>query len=136
MNYVATTPEIKSEYLERVHTVVCGGALAGRVLIEKLLDRMSPSEPYYQEGYGMTETSPVISMVRKSSGSEKLGSCGTPVPMTTALVVDTETSESLGPNKTGELYCRGPQVMLTSVLTFLSSDLVCVWFQGLREMCT
>ncbi|CAG7821495.1 unnamed protein product [Allacma fusca] len=110
LGFVATNPEIKNKYLERAHTIICGGAPAGRVLIEKTLERFSFSNPLFQEGFGMTETSPVVCMLKTTSGISKLGSCGTPIPMTQVAVVDIGTGESLGPNKTGELYIRGPQV--------------------------
>ena len=58
----------------------------------------------------MTETSPVVCMLKVNSGPSKLGSCGTPIPMTEVAIVDTSTAESLGPNQPGELYIRGPQV--------------------------
>ena len=58
----------------------------------------------------MTETSPVVCMLKVNAGTSKLGSCGTPIPMTEVAIVDASTGESLGPNQPGELYVRGPQV--------------------------
>ena len=71
------------------------------------------------EAYGLTETSPVthfnVSSFSKITGFmpfEKVGSIGVPVVDTDARVVDNATGKDLGPGEVGELYVRGPQVML------------------------
>jgi long-chain acyl-CoA synthetase len=60
------------------------------------------------EGYGMTESSPVISM--NPSGFEKLGSAGIPIPGTEIKVID-ENSVEQEVGGVGELCVRGAQVM-------------------------
>merc|ERR1719361_1676024 len=57
----------------------------------------------------MTELSPVVLMTKVSMF--KAGSCGVLLPNTEAKVVSLTTGETLGPNETGELCFRGPQVM-------------------------
>ncbi len=71
------------------------------------------------EAYGLTETSPVthfnVSSFSKITGFmpfEKVGSIGVPVVDTDARVVDETTGEDLLPGEVGELYVRGPQVMM------------------------
>ncbi len=60
------------------------------------------------EGYGMTESSPVISM--NPSGFEKIGTAGIPIPGTEIKVVDENgTEQQVG--GVGELCVRGAQVM-------------------------
>ncbi len=64
------------------------------------------------EGYGLTETSPVVSInVGDPAGNgRKLGSIGVPVPSTELKVVgDDGTAQPVG--EAGELCVRGPQVM-------------------------
>lgn len=39
------------------------------------------------------------------------GSCGVVLPNTTIKIVDVATGQSVGPNQTGELCVKGPQVM-------------------------
>ena len=41
----------------------------------------------------------------------KLGSSGQPIPNTECKVVDAATGEESGPNRSGEIWIRGPQVM-------------------------
>lgn len=60
------------------------------------------------EGYGLTETSPVVCC--NKIGSIQYGTVGTAVPETEVKVVD-ETGLSLPAGEAGELCVRGPQVM-------------------------
>jgi long-chain acyl-CoA synthetase len=60
------------------------------------------------EGYGMTESSPVISM--NPSGFEKIGTAGIPIPGTDIKVID-ENGVEQEVGGVGELCVRGPQVM-------------------------
>lgn len=60
------------------------------------------------EGYGLTETSPVLTI--NPPGAVKLGTVGTLVPDTECKVIDDEGKE-LPPGEPGELCARGPQVM-------------------------
>lgn len=61
------------------------------------------------EGYGMTESSPLIS-VNPLDGSGKPGSIGMPVSSTEIRIM-TEDGREAGFNEAGEIQCRGPQVM-------------------------
>ncbi len=61
------------------------------------------------EGYGATETSPVISV--NLPGAHKPGSVGRPLPGVQVKVTDIETGEELGPNQEGKLLVKGAVVM-------------------------
>lgn len=65
----------------------------------------------FVQGYGLTETAPVVLM--GSLGARNYSSVGSPCPQTQAKIVDLSdpTFTALGPNKTGELLVRGPQIM-------------------------
>jgi long-chain acyl-CoA synthetase len=60
------------------------------------------------EGYGMTETSPVVSV--NPFEHIQVGTIGIPVPSTECKVIDDEGND-LPQGATGELCVRGPQVM-------------------------
>lgn len=64
------------------------------------------------EGYGLTETSPVVSINVGSANDSgrKLGSIGVSAPSTELKVIDSE-GNSLPCGEPGELCVRGPQVM-------------------------
>jgi long-chain acyl-CoA synthetase len=70
------------------------------------------------EGYGMTETSPVLAV--RTEEDLVVGTVGPPVYDTDIRIVDLESSETLFPNdqlphngraRRGEIWVRGPQVM-------------------------
>ncbi|KAK9933010.1 hypothetical protein M0R45_020224 [Rubus argutus] len=62
-----------------------------------------------QNGYGLTETSPVIAARRPNCNV--LGSVGHPIRHTEFRVVDSETGEVLPPGSSGIVKVRGPPVM-------------------------
>jgi acyl-CoA synthetase (AMP-forming)/AMP-acid ligase II len=63
------------------------------------------------QGYGLTETSPVLTAHPPEEARIRHGSTGQLVPNTEAKVVNVATGEALGRNQDGELCFRGPQVM-------------------------
>lgn len=60
------------------------------------------------EGYGMTESSPVVTSNPK--GGTKLGTTGIPVPSTDVRIID-ESGKVLAQGEVGEIQVKGPQVM-------------------------
>ena len=60
-------------------------------------------------GYGLTETSPVVSCRRPWRNIR--GSSGLPMPDTAFRIVDPETGQPLGLRQRGRVLVRGPQVM-------------------------
>ncbi|KAK9464931.1 hypothetical protein V1512DRAFT_83226 [Lipomyces arxii] len=64
------------------------------------------------QGYGMTETSPVVTMTFHYRPDSKIGSVGQLVPNCEARLIDLETGKDAPPQGTGELLVRGPNVMM------------------------
>lgn len=62
------------------------------------------------EGYGLTECSPVVT-VNPPDLEKYKGSIGIPLPSTEIRLVDDDGNE-VAPGESGEMYVRGPQVML------------------------
>ncbi|UCD85802.1 MAG: AMP-binding protein [Deltaproteobacteria bacterium] len=63
------------------------------------------------EVYGMTETSPLMTM-NPYKGLKKIGSVGVPIQNTRIKLVDLDTGTKEVPiGEEGEIICRGPQVM-------------------------
>ncbi|XVE81234.1 hypothetical protein DITRI_Ditri15bG0046800 [Diplodiscus trichospermus] len=62
-----------------------------------------------QNGYGLTESSPVVAVRRPYCNV--LGSVGHPIQHTEFKIVDSETDEILPPGSKGIVKVRGPQVM-------------------------
>ncbi|MGL4487644.1 MAG: long-chain-fatty-acid--CoA ligase FadD [Yersinia sp. (in: enterobacteria)] len=63
------------------------------------------------EGYGLTECSPLVTG-NPYDLQHYSGSIGLPVPSTDVRLVDDEGNEVIAPGEPGELWVRGPQVML------------------------
>jgi long-chain acyl-CoA synthetase len=61
------------------------------------------------EGYGLTETSPTVSVMRMED-ARRPGSCGRPVPNVTVAILD-DKDETLPAGETGEVCVKGPNVM-------------------------
>jgi len=109
VSFLGHNKDWKKEAFHRLHTICCGAAPLGAAAATKLMDRLNIDGCILQEGFGMTESSPVSHMGPISN--YKIGSCGELVSRTLAKIVDINTGEALGPNQEGELCVFGPQVM-------------------------
>lgn len=64
------------------------------------------------EGYGLSETSPVVAANPSDTSLRRFGSVGFPMPNTDFKIVDIETGQNVLPQgEDGELAVSGPQVM-------------------------
>ena len=61
-------------------------------------------------GYGLTETSPIITMLDEAHASEKMGSIGRPASGAEVKLVDDSGAE-VPEGEVGEIATRGPHVM-------------------------
>ena len=87
-----------------------GAAPIGSPDAEKFM-KIAPNTKFFQ-GYGLTEASPLLLLA--SLGTSNYASAGRLVPDTEAKVVPVDSKDGLGvgPNESGELWFRGPQIML------------------------
>jgi acyl-CoA synthetase (AMP-forming)/AMP-acid ligase II len=63
------------------------------------------------QGWGLTETSPVVTTTLNAPAGPRPGSVGVLLPNTELRVVDPATGADVSRGETGELLVRGPQVM-------------------------
>jgi len=64
------------------------------------------------EGYGLSETSPVVHINPFGKGKRKIGSIGLPVPDTITRIIDLTDGKTEVPiGEIGELVIKGPQIM-------------------------
>ena len=64
------------------------------------------------EGYGLSETSPMVTINPTNTEQRMIGSTGLPLPGTDIKIVDVDTGlTELEPGKDGEIAVSGPQVM-------------------------
>ncbi len=106
-----------SRGLGRMNTMFMSGAAALAVDVAQRFKQQTGMP--ITEAYGLSETSGGthinISAFSKLTGfmlAEKLGSIGVPTPDTEVKIMDLDTGEEAAPGKEGELWVRGPQVML------------------------
>src|SRR6266850_853935 len=87
-------------------------AMMGTSIPLPLLRAFQSAQPHIKviQGYGLTETSPLITLVEPNQAEAKMGSIGRAVPDVEAKIVD-EVGNELGIDEPGEIITRGPHVM-------------------------
>ena len=109
VSFVASNPTVKRDGLKNIHTVVCGGAPSGPVLINRFLEK-ADKYIFFQEGYGMTETTGLSHVLLQEHKNTKINSVGHPVASTSSKIIDLEDGRALGANQRGEICIKGWQV--------------------------
>ncbi|WP_043316815.1 AMP-binding protein [Microbulbifer sp. HZ11] len=104
-NGLMRNPDFANLDFSKLHTTASGGMALTRDTAKRW-EEMTGC--VVTEGYGMTETSPVVSF--NPSEAVQLGTVGKAVPSTEVKVID-ENGNDLPNNTPGELCVRGPQVM-------------------------
>ncbi len=105
---LARHPAVDSRDLSALRHIFCGAAPLGADLAEDVAQRIGCG---VSQIYGMSETA-ATHLVPPFSVAKKHGSIGPPVPGTECRLVDSDTGEDALPGERGELWVRGPQVML------------------------
>ncbi len=87
-------------------------AMMGTSIPLPLLRAFHAAQPHIKviQGYGLTETSPMITLVEPDKAEAKMGSIGRAVPGVEVKIVD-ENGEDRGVDEPGEIITRGPHVM-------------------------
>ena len=101
-------PEIEKYDLSNLKVIFSGAAPLGRELTEQCRERLRCQ---VRQGYGMTETSPAITIPPAEDERNKPGSVGVCISNTQCKIVDTLTGAELGAGQEGEICMRGPQMM-------------------------
>ena len=106
---LAKTPSSRARDLASVRKLFSGAAPLGADVIRQCTARVGC---FLQQGYGLTESSPATHTTPDDPANMKPGSIGAPVANTECRVVDPATREDVDPGQDGEIWIRGPQVML------------------------
>lgn len=87
-------------------------AMMGTSIPLPLLRAFQAAQPHIKviQGYGLTETSPMITLVEPDKAEAKMGSIGRAVPRVEVKIID-EGGKELGVDEPGEIITRGPHVM-------------------------
>jgi len=87
-------------------------AMMGTSIPMPLLRAFQAAQPHIKviQGYGLTETSPMITLVEPDKAEAKMGSIGRAVPGVEVRIVDANDQE-VPEGEAGEIITRGPHVM-------------------------
>lgn len=91
---------------KNIYAIISGGEPLPKALYDTFLSRFGI--PIY-EGYGLTETSPVVSL--NTPQNHRPGSVGKLLPTVTAKIVD-DNGLALPPGQIGEIWLKGPMIMM------------------------
>jgi acyl-CoA synthetase (AMP-forming)/AMP-acid ligase II len=105
----AKHPAVAGRDFSRVRMLFSGAAPLGADVTEQATRRLDCA---LQQGYGMTEASPATHITPVDVARSKPGSIGPPVANTEARIVDAATGRDVEPGADGEIWVRGPQIML------------------------
>jgi fatty-acyl-CoA synthase len=105
--FMSQAPGFDQADLTSVRTLVCGGAPVPEPLIKLFNGRGIP----INQGYGLTETSPMVSFLTPEWSLAKLGSAGKASLFGEIRIVDEEGQPIAAPRTNGEVCYRGPNLM-------------------------
>ena len=105
---VLESPSFKTRDTSSLTTVSYGGAPAAPELVRRIVDEFG--EHSASQGYGMTETSSMTTVITGEDYEKNPDSIGPPVPVCEVKVVDQE-GRTLSPGETGELCIYGPNLV-------------------------
>jgi acyl-CoA synthetase (AMP-forming)/AMP-acid ligase II len=106
---LAKQPIVDKYDLSTIKLIMSGAAPLDKNLSSACTERLGC---VIKQGYGMTESSPVTHMCSEVPEKIKPGSVGQCIANTECKIVDLETAAELEQGSEGELWVRGPQVML------------------------
>ena len=112
---VIDAPSFATRDTSSIRSVAYGGAPAPPDLVRRIKEHFPVSAP--SNGYGLTETSSVTTMNSGDDYVHRPDSVGPPVPVCDVRVVpdgfdgDDPTDVPSGPDVTGELWIKGPNVV-------------------------
>lgn len=111
---LAKHPAVAEHDLSSVHTILSGAAPLDGTLADAVAERLGCR---VVQGYGMTEMSPVSHAVPADRDDLPRGSIGVLVPNMVCRVIDPVDGHDIvvpttGRSEQGELWCRGPNVMV------------------------
>ena len=106
---LAKHPIVDEYDLSCVDTVLSGAAPLDAELGQAVAKRLGCQ---VRQGYGMTELSPVSHAIPRDRPDMDLNSVGVAIPNTECKLVDPETGTEVGPGGRGELWVKGPNVMV------------------------
>ena len=104
--FMAHHPTFAETDLSSVRVLVVGGAPCPLPVLKIYEAR----DVLMQQGYGLTETAPMVTILAPEFALQKVGSSGKPALFTEVKLADAEGTAILEPRRQGEVLVRGPNV--------------------------
>ena len=104
---VSQQPAFAGADLSHMRMIVCGGAPVPEPLLNLYAKRGLP----INQGYGLTETAPMVTFLTSEFGAAKVGSAGKAGFFVEVALADGDGKFLHEPNARGEVLTRGPNVM-------------------------
>jgi fatty-acyl-CoA synthase len=104
--FMAQHPSFEQTDLSSVRVLVVGGAPCPLPVLKAYLARGVPM----QQGYGLTETAPMVCFLSPEFALAKAGSSGKPPLFAEVTLVDADGRLVITPGAKGEVLVRGPNV--------------------------
>lgn len=106
---LAKHPLVDKYDLSKLKSINSGAAPLSEELAFACAERLNC---IVKQAYGLTETSPATHVMPTKEGHRKQGSVGPAVRNTEVRIVDVDSGKDLGVDQRGEVWIRGPQVMV------------------------
>jgi fatty-acyl-CoA synthase len=104
--FMAQHPIFEATDLSTVRVLVVGGAPCPVPVLKAFLARGISM----QQGYGLTETAPMVSFLAPEFALDKVGSSGRPALFVEVKLIDGNGEEVRAPGAQGEVLVRGPNI--------------------------
>mgnify|MGYP002778300071 FL=1 len=105
---LAKSPLVDQYDVSSLETLTAGAAPLGEEIARALEQRLGIE---VRQGYGMTETSTIITLTPRNWKRETLDVVGVPAPNMRVRLVDPATGEDVKEGERGEVWCAGPNIM-------------------------
>jgi len=106
LQMMTTDPRFERADLSKI-LIMCAGAPVPESLLELYLDRGAK----VTQGYGLTESTAVVSLLESGFARAKLGSAGMPYPLTAVEIRDPDGRVITEPGVDGEIWIKGRNVV-------------------------
>lgn len=112
LNMVLSEPETRAHDLSSLRHIVYGAAPISQAVLNTAIELLPGCS--FHHAYGLTECTGTVTTMQWEEhrpGTERMKSCGRPLPWVEMKVVDPATGDEVEPRTVGEVCTRGPSVM-------------------------
>lgn len=112
LNMVLSEPEASERDLSSLRHIVYGASPISQAVLNTSIELMPDCA--FHHAYGLTECTGTVTTMQWEEhrpGTERMKSCGRPMPWVEMKIVDPSTGDEVAPRTVGEVWTRSPSVM-------------------------